>query len=96
MSRNELDTEKVDKELSLSSTETQPAEAWSLRRAVHEGRRAMTRSMPSIVSGSSESSLCAVANIVDSSVSIFIHCACLSAKLERLLAPLLPVVFDRF
>jgi hypothetical protein len=96
MSGNEQASENVDSDLSLRSEETKPNEAWSLRRAVHEGRRAVTCSMPGIVSGSSETSISAVASRVDSSVSSFIHCACLFSKFERLLAPLNPVVVDRF
>jgi hypothetical protein len=96
MSGSEQASENVDIDLSLRSEETKPNEAWSLRRAVHEGRRAVTCSMPGIVSGSSETSISAVASRVDSSVSSFIHCACLFKRFERLLAPLNPVVVDRF
>jgi hypothetical protein len=86
MADNQRDTERSVEESSPQRTESESAQPWNLRQAVHNGRLAVTRFMPDIISGSGEKSLGAVACNVDSAVSAHIHCKCCVIILDLILA----------
>jgi hypothetical protein len=82
MADNQRDPERIVEESSLQRTDSDLAQPWNLRQAVHNARLSMTRSLPDIISGSGEKSLGAVACNVDSAVSAHIHCKCCVIMLD--------------
>jgi hypothetical protein len=83
MADNQRDPERINEESSRQRIESELAEPWNLRQAVHNARLSVTRSMPDIISGSGEKSLGAVACSFDSAVSAHIHCKCRVLSLDN-------------